>query len=348
MFHLFRFNVVLDQDIVACIPILNGRFGVNIFFVISGFIITTLLLQEEKRAGEISLRNFYIRRTLRIFPAYYFLLFVYFILQLAGYLAISTPAWLTALTYTKYFNYKVEYYTSHAWSLSIEENFYFFWPLIFMMGDKVRKRAAALLIMLPPFIRFYINYHPVYWLSEQSIFIRIDAIALGCFVALYKEAIVAKFKPHWNDLGFYSLMLLFLVPWLDRLVTNTVLELFFVFFGVLTGTIANILIAVLLLYSIYGPKGAWYNILNSNFLNYIGMLSYSLYLWQQFFISKTEWWVTAFPQNICLIFLSSMFSRYVIEQPFLKLKSRFMTRNRVITQNSAATFGYHVARSDER
>jgi len=98
----------------------DGNFGVNVFFVISGFLITSLLLNEEETSGKVSLKNFYIRRTLRIFPAYFFLLLVYFILQLVCYISISKASWLTALTYTKYFNWQLDWYTAHAWSLSVE------------------------------------------------------------------------------------------------------------------------------------------------------------------------------------------------------------------------------------
>jgi peptidoglycan/LPS O-acetylase OafA/YrhL len=324
VYHLFHFNLGLDEDAIYRIPVLNGRFGVNVFFVISGFIITTLLLQEEKRSGAISVKNFYVRRSLRIFPAYYFLLGVYALLQLLGYISIPSPAWMTALTYTKYFNYSLEYYTTHFWSLAIEENFYLFWPLIFAAGDSVRKKVAIVLLIIPPFIRLYINYFPLDWLQEQSIFVRIDSIATGCIVALYKDKIVAKLQTRWNDVFFYSLLILFVVPWLDRIVGDTFLELIFIFFGVLTGSIANISIAAGLLYSVYGPRGSWYKLLNSKVLDYIGVLSYSLYLWQQFFMGKRDnWWFTNFPQNIVCIFLAGLFSHYIIERPFLRLKSRF-------------------------
>ena len=66
----------------------DGQLGVNIFFLISGFLITSILLNEELNS-EISIRNFYIRRTLRIFPAYYFLLLVYFILQYFNFIILS-------------------------------------------------------------------------------------------------------------------------------------------------------------------------------------------------------------------------------------------------------------------
>jgi peptidoglycan/LPS O-acetylase OafA/YrhL len=336
LFHLFRFNIRLDQDTMLRIPLFNGRFGVNVFFVISGFLITSLLLNEEEQAGSISLRNFYSRRVLRIFPAYFFLLFVYFILQSAGYLHIPGMAWLTALTYTKYLSYG-EFYISHAWSLSIEENFYLFWPMVFLAGDKVRKDVATYLILIVPLIRLFIYYNPLQWVSEQSIFIRIDSIATGCYIALYRKEILARLDHHWNRCFYGSLFAIFLVPWLSYLCAGTYLRFVFVLFGELTGTIANVAIAIIMLYSVYGPKGGWHKLLNSKAFNYVGILSYSLYLWQQIYIAKKGWWVTHFPQNIILIFLTAMFSYYVIERPFLRLKSRF-ARKKEKVRRSLTTF----------
>src|SRR4051812_24348426 len=106
----------------------DGNLGVNVFFIISGFLITSLLLEEERMNSTISLKNFYIRRTIRIFPAYYFMLAVYFILQLCQVIHIGPSSWFTAVTYTKYFNADQDTVTAHAWSLSVEEHFYLLWP----------------------------------------------------------------------------------------------------------------------------------------------------------------------------------------------------------------------------
>jgi len=328
--HITRFSIPTNQDVMLRIPIFNGQFGVTVFFLISGFLITSLLLQEEERAGSISLKDFYIRRVLRIFPAYYFLLLVCFVLQLLGYLSISSAAWITSLTYTKYLNPRAEFYTGHAWSLSIEENFYLFWPFILMLGDKIRKEATVYLIFVVPIVRLYVHFYPVEWINDLSIFTRIDSIAMGCFLALYKKELLAKLKPHWNSFFYGSLILLFLLPWLEYASTNTPLSLFFILFGGVSGTIASGLIAIILLYSVYGPRGNWYRMLNTKAFNYIGVLSYSLYLWQQLFVLKRPWWVTHFPQNIFMIFLTAMFSYYVIERPFLRLKSKFSGKKRVL------------------
>ena len=77
----------------------DGNFGVNVFFVISGFLITTLLIAEENKTGAISLKNFYLRRIFRIFPAYYFVLLVYFILQSLSIMSFTSQSWLSSIFY---------------------------------------------------------------------------------------------------------------------------------------------------------------------------------------------------------------------------------------------------------
>jgi peptidoglycan/LPS O-acetylase OafA/YrhL len=124
---------------LATLPVLRqGEWGVHIFFVISGFLITTLLLREQKRSGTISIRDFYIRRSLRIWPLYYAVVAIYAVIMLTfqrdsnrsytffhylpGFLTYTytwliTPNWPTGP-----FNL--------AWTLATEEQFYAFWPLV--------------------------------------------------------------------------------------------------------------------------------------------------------------------------------------------------------------------------
>jgi len=320
--HLILFSFGRGSRLFI-LPFFEGQFGVNVFFVISGFLITSLLLKEERTTGSISLKNFYMRRSLRIFPAYYFLLLVYWLLQRTGFLHIPLLNWLTTLTYTRYLNLG-EPYTDHAWSLSVEENFYLFWPLIFMLGDQWRKNTAKFLVLIVPLIRLYVFYlHRVSWITSMSLFVRIDAIALGCVVALYKDELLKRCTGKWNRLMLISLAVLFTIPCLEILGKGNVLRAIMVSFGSYCGPLANLVIAFIILYSVFGPRNGWFRLLNSKPLNYIGVLSYSIYLWQEFFVIKKEWWVTHFPQNLVCIALASLFSRYVIEKPFLKLKSRF-------------------------
>jgi len=333
LYHFIRFSIDVNPDIYLHFPIFDGQFGVNVFFVISGFLITSLLLKEEEDFGRISLKGFYTRRTLRIFPAYFFMLLVYWVLQLLGFLHIPHQSWLTSLTYTKYINYRIDWYTAHTWSLSIEENFYLLWPAIFLLGKKARENAAMFLIFIVPIIRTYLNANPVDWINDLSFFTRIDSIAMGCFFALNRQEIIDRLSLHWKKAFYLSLVILFLLPWVADWAKQSGWGFIFIALGVLHGSIANVLIAVVMMYSVFGPKGVWHKTLNSRVFNYVGVLSYSLYLWQQLYISQRSWWITHFPQNIILIFLTAMFSYYIIEKPFLKLKSRFSSKKRTITKD---------------
>ena len=343
--HLIRFNFYIFQREINWIPIFNGDLGVNVFFVISGFLITSLLLNEEEKYGSVSIKSFYIRRVLRIFPAYFFLLLVYFLLQLLGYLRIPAVVWATSLTYTKFLNPLVEGYTAPAWSLSIEEFFYLFWPTIFVFQQKIRKEVPLYIIGIVTMVRLYATFYPTELLNPLSIFTRSDAIAMGCFVALYKNEILEQLGRHWNVFLISSVAILVLGPWLSLLVTNSYLLQYYFFTIMSNGIIANIAIAIIMLYSIYRPRGYWYKVLNSKTFNYIGILSYSLYLWQILFLIKRTWWVTHFPQNTVLIFLTAMFSYYVIERPFLRLKSRFYTKKSIPVQAETDKLPHELLKS---
>jgi peptidoglycan/LPS O-acetylase OafA/YrhL len=136
------------------VPILqHGHMGVDLFFVVSGFLITTLLLREREASGDISLKRFYIRRTLRIFPLYFTVLLAYIGLVLlfdrhtpAGraffanlpYFATYTSNWF--LTYN---NERIIFY--FVWSLAAEEQFYLFWPTV---EKRLGPRNAVIFVIL--------------------------------------------------------------------------------------------------------------------------------------------------------------------------------------------------------
>jgi peptidoglycan/LPS O-acetylase OafA/YrhL len=167
--------------------VFNGPFGVNIFFVISGFLITWLLLQEEARSDthQISLRKFYIRRVFRIFPAYYFLLLVYALLSIAGFLHLSSTTWIASLTYTRQF-FPEANVTTHLWSLSVEECFYLIWPVLFLLFPKQRTFIAIAVILIVTVARFFQYQYPQpFWVN--SIFSTGDALMMGCLLAMHKE-----------------------------------------------------------------------------------------------------------------------------------------------------------------
>lgn len=302
----------------------NAHVGVNMFFIISGFLITSLLLAEEKKRRSVSVNDFYMRRVLRIFPAYYFMLLVYFILQLLGFIHLTSESWITSITYTKYFNWSTDWETGHAWSLSIEEQFYLVWPFIFILGNRLRKSFAIIIFFIPPFIRIYTHFHPVSWINDLTIFIRIDAIATGCILALYKDFILRKLTPRFRIKFFSAVIALLALQYLTiiELKYGLHIAIFLIPFGSTYGTAGNLLMSVIFMYSVFGEHGNWFKFLEGRIMNYIGILSYSIYLWQQIFLMNT-FWITQFPQNIFFLFVAANISYYFIERPFLKLKTKF-------------------------
>ncbi|MFM7022064.1 MAG: acyltransferase family protein [Flavobacteriales bacterium] len=301
---------------------IDGQLGVNMFFVLSGFLITTLLLEEEQLSGTISIKDFYVRRMRRIFPAYYFLLLVYFVLRVVTYLTfpfiwISYQSWITSLTFTKYFNYGRDSYTGHLWSLAVEMHFYILWPLIFKWGSAWRKKILIGVVLLLPFLRLYLWYNPNEWMQPLSIFTRFDALVIGCLFAVYKTQIWGWMNNYQNTVFFLSLMCLTFMSYFSTL--PYALEAPFCSIdqsvGSTRGTIANVAMGCILLYSLMHTKGWWYQLLNSKIMIHLGVLSFSLYLWQQLFLSSNDYWINIFPVNIALIYLTALFSYHFIEKP---------------------------------
>src|SRR5436309_1765102 len=128
------FTVIVYHFGIAAVP---GDLGVSAFFVLSGFLITWLLLHEHAANGTVSLRRFYTRRVLRIFPAYYAFLAVSFAID-----SVRGQPWGSSLGLSSVF-YLVNYYNAfnghpvtsiaHAWSLGIEEQFYLLWPMLLLL-----------------------------------------------------------------------------------------------------------------------------------------------------------------------------------------------------------------------
>jgi peptidoglycan/LPS O-acetylase OafA/YrhL len=329
---IFSHYHILTQSLRRFYPLQileNGALGVNVFFAISGFLITYLLIEEEKKYGKISLKNFYKRRTLRIFPAYYFLLLVYFILQKNHLIYLSDHSWLSALTYTKYFNHSLDVYSEHLWSLSVEEHFYLFWPFIFVLLPSKRTVFLLFFIIAIPLVRIYAYNHTCKYFEIDSltIFQRADSLMFGCLLAIHYEKFCFYFDKIFKVVKYpllLVLLLLSLIIYIDEINTSFHLHL-----GLLTvpllgasGTITILIILMLIVYSI-NYTGLWYSFLNSRIMDYIGRLSYSLYLWQQVIIFGSLGFISERPYSLLAIFLMANFSYYFIERPFFSLKNKF-------------------------
>ena len=164
-----------------------GHFGVTSFFVISGFLITLLLLRERRATSTVSLSAFYIRRVLRILPAYFALLFVTALLAGAGLIRISGLTWAAVLTYTSCFvTLSISTALAHTWSLSVEEHFYLLWPILLSRVNlKWSGSLVAVYVVAAPLIRYELtgSHLPALDINYSSI-VQMSSIGTGCLLAL--------------------------------------------------------------------------------------------------------------------------------------------------------------------
>lgn len=144
---LVMFNHV---HIVSVPSWIYGSLGVDVFFVLSGFLITMLLLREKERTGSVSLKGFYTRRVLRIVPVYLCTVLLYYAAVHATHDAVKTAQFNAALPWLLSFMQEYRPVSAgnilgHAWTLGIEEKFYVFWPLLLLALYPFRRRALLLL-----------------------------------------------------------------------------------------------------------------------------------------------------------------------------------------------------------
>lgn len=309
-----------------------GDLGVSAFFVLSGFLITRLLVREKERTGDISIRRFYLRRTMRIFPAYYaFLLFSYVLDARAGQQWSGTMI-ANTLTYTvNYFNALNHHPTTsvaHAWSLAVEEQFYLLWPLAFtVLAARGRRTlitgvsiAAVVALVWRSWLILSVHVDPSYVYNAFDT--RFDNLAVGCLLALAVDhhGVVAAAgtlaRRAWIPIVTVTLLLV------SRLALPAAYHYSIGF------TVDAVLFAVLIVQLLQLYKMRMWSWLEWPTVRYLGAISYPIYLYHAWGASIGRRIVGSAPlfdfpaAVVCTILLASG-SYFVIERPFLKLKNRY-------------------------
>src|ERR1051326_6837525 len=275
--------------------------GVRIFFVLSGFLITNLLLHEQECTKPISLREFYIRRAYRIFPA------------AAVYLAIAslffwreTPWYQIAIAalYMANMASGLHWSFGHLWTLSIEEQFYLLWPFVLR---RWHKNKIAILIAVSIAAPFFQTLMLALHIHRNLLPGYADQLATGCLLAIFAPRL-PKIKGY---VGLAMAAAIFLIPGFPAVTASrTVFELF------VLNPLLNISIAGVVLHVIDSP----YGFLNWTPVAWVGKISYSLYLWQEIFCYNPKLHYGYFLILPCLGCAS--LSYYLVEQPMLRLRDK--------------------------
>jgi peptidoglycan/LPS O-acetylase OafA/YrhL len=297
-----------------------AEFGVRIFFVISGFLITTLLLKELELTRSISLKGFYFRRIFRIFPASYAYMAAIAILGLTHVIYLNAADLLHAATYTVNYDSGRGWYLGHLWSLSVEEQFYLLWPLALRLsGRRSGTFLAAAVCFVCPLIRVAeFALFPAARMGVGERFETVaDTVAIGCVLAGVRDWLSSQ---KWY-MGLLSSRLFFLVPILT-LTLNLPMRVRYEYS--IAETLKNIGIALTIDWCIRFKPHPASRFLGSSPMAFLGVLSYSLYLWQQPFVNRSGSSVlTHFPLNCGLALAAALASYYLVEKPFLRVKKRF-------------------------
>lgn len=315
--------VIFHHATNDAVPLLSGHFGVSIFFVISGYLITTLLLQEEASSGEISLKNFYIRRVLRIFPVAYLYLAVLLILNFAFQLGVPYLNFVSSALYIR--NTSIieapNWYTGHYWSLSVEEQFYLIFPFILQRSVRAFTVIAGMLLLLIPVSNylFAIGYfHEGAPRIVAEVLRNLGGPLVGSLMAVAVFRKKLNFNIPGNLRSIATILLFFTAAVLH---TNILISLPAVF--------SQMLIAAMILVNITPYDGFMFDFLNWRVLRWIGVLSYSLYIWQQMFTFDFPW-ANVYPPitnsiwlNVTALFAVAYLSYTFFEKPFLALRKRF-------------------------
>jgi peptidoglycan/LPS O-acetylase OafA/YrhL len=359
MLVMFR-HWLPQEDLINFLPL--GRIGVDIFFVLSGFLITKILLKERFESDASlstgkKIYTFYIRRSLRIFPVYYLLLLVVFIINLEG----SRGSILWYATYaTNFFLFKEQSWVnhlSHLWTLAVEEQFYLFWPFVILFVPKNKLlKVIQFFIVLGPLSR------AIFYLINPSIYNNI--LTINCIDTLSLGGLLA-----YIHMGYYQFTISKAA--LYNILVALIAVVFLSAAGLLTPVIDTMFhstaVALLALVVIHkastGFEGSIGAALENKSLLYMGKISYGLYLYHNFIpliyqkvfdkfnlrnvtIPFTDGFTFApildnkyltFPLYLLTVLVIASLSWFLLERPLNNLKNRYGYKRKPNSVGSVST-----------
>jgi len=285
----------------------EGMVGVDIFFVISGYLITKLLVREEQQTGRISLKAFYVRRCTRIMPAMFAYIAAVAILALVGLTTMTSLAPLKAASYlcnTRWVECPDQYNT--LWSIGVEEQFYLIWPLLLILAGTLRSKFVAVAILVGAICSVIPQLQVRGWIN--------NGLATYCLSCGVLFALSARFRSLFEPLRKVPTAVLGVLLLVG--VSYTITR------WATTRPFMLLLLPPLIVATVLARDGRVAGTRISEGLRQIGLVSYSLYLWH----GIAMWTPGASDTFRALSFLAIPFawvSYWWIEQPFVRIGHRW-------------------------
>jgi peptidoglycan/LPS O-acetylase OafA/YrhL len=363
-FAFFKVYLLHIPVVASAFPVFSylkkgGGIGVSFFFVLSGFLISYLLIHEKIQTGKVGMKKFFIRRTLRIWPLYFLVIFsIYFLpfdfkTLFLGYNEVGNGYdldWRFSFTFLE--NYKMYIMDMHPktttirmfWSLCIEEHFYIIWCISFFLIPKKRIPLFLIVSIVIAIVARLIepSIMGVQRIESNEILTNLDYFATGGLLGYFvvkdyqKTSNLIQSIPNWVKVIVITLVVLFVIfqshvyPYHHPSISNAIRPTF----------IAIIFTSLL---AVFIPKDSSIRFSNKNPLTYLGKISYGLYVYHVFVIVglnkvfgylnlEIDNWL-----NLSLYLLISMgisilissLSYHYFEQPFLNLREKFTTKTTV-------------------
>jgi peptidoglycan/LPS O-acetylase OafA/YrhL len=319
-------------------PLTGGFLGVDLFFVLSGFLITSLLLQERQRSGSIHLGRFYLRRALRLLPALVGVLAGCWLLAAVwgtrGVRAELRKDTLGVLLYVQNWRLGLNGRTwgmvPHLWSLSVEEQFYLIWPaaLAGLLALRARRGwivgLALLGVVVPALLRLALytsgSWRRPYFCTDT----RADGLAAGCLLALLASWTGGP-RGRWGRLALRAAAWPAAALLVGHYVRCNAFDPYVYRAGF---SVVNLAAGVLLAAMLWSPPPLLAWVLESRPLGWLGRVSYGAYLWDLpvgYLVMANAGRAPHGVQAALLLagpVLAGALSHYGLEAPFLRLKSR--------------------------
>lgn len=304
--------------------VVSGTTGVQIFFTLSGFLITTILLREIKEKSKINFKNFFARRFIRLLPPLILFYLIIAVFMARGDITSTLVGYLFSVFYAYNFVHH-DYYTvelGHTWSLAVEEQFYLTWPFIVSFFKKTKQLlVVGVGIIIMCLIGYYIfptievtkHYH-----TDRWFFPAVAPIIIGSLFAVLNKRYAENWKSNLQS-NYWLLIIgvgLFLYPLYSPAILLVTAPIF-----------QAVGVAIGLIWLLYNQSSKLTAIIDNPLLRYIGKISYGIYVYQGFFLRTGpggDLAVQQYPLNIILVVAIAILSYELYEKPLLRLKKKFV------------------------